>query len=176
MIRVLRHGNLITVVNPVDGSETQMRNIIFVEEGRSGGDYGMSGSTAFLNKVTGQDTGLQMLRTHTHPVRIDKVNFFPVGKTYDGHINRSMHSSPQMRQQEGVDSRMVNGRPTYFKTWIGDKPLEDTDERLSNETLVKSNPEAFWNTRHGAAKVIINEFVVNPAPEREQKEELTEPL
>jgi hypothetical protein len=79
-----------------------------------------------------------------------------------------MHSRPQMNQQEGVDSRLIDGKPTYFKTKIGDNPEEDVDLRDSNEVLAQIDVNLLRNTRVGAAKVIIREQVgtIRSAPER----------
>lgn len=129
MIKVLGHGNRIAVTNPVTGEETIMINVIFVEEGRSGGNVHMSESTEFLKQVTGLDIGLDNLRTHTHPVKEEFINDFPIGKVMEGHINRLMASSPQMRQQIGVPPRIIDGLLTYFKTWLASAPEDDQDIR-----------------------------------------------
>jgi hypothetical protein len=157
MIKVLRHGNRIAVVNPVTGQEEEMVNVVFVEEGRDGADAKMSESSDFLSSVLGEQVGLTNLRIHTHPILAGKVNLFPIGKELPGHINRGMYSTPQLRQQIGVDARIVDGRPTYFKTWISNKPEDDKDERISNDVLASVNPGSFAGAQIGATVVRLVE-------------------
>lgn len=153
MIKVLRHGSIIAVTNPITRVEQEMVNVVFIEEGRDGGDAHMSETSRFLSDLTGEQVGLSNLRIHTHPVLRGKENLFPVHKdyggdsdqTFPGHINRGMYSTPQLRQQESADPRMIDGRPTYFKTWIGNQPEEDVDQRISNDVLAQSNPSAVFN-------------------------------
>lgn len=155
MIKVLRHGNTIAVTNPVTRQEQQMVNITFVEEGRSGGDAQMSGTSAFLSGLIGEEVGLSNLRIHTHPVLADQADKFPIGNEFPGHINRRLYSTPQLRQQKGVDARMVDGRPTYFKTWIGVQAEDDVDLRISNDVLAGSDPNAFFNSSVGTAETRV---------------------
>lgn len=158
MIEVQRHGNKILVRNPViPGKQTEMINVIFIERGRSGGNSEMSGTSAFLDSLTGGGTSLELLRTHTHPVRAEKIGEFPVGKTFPGHINRKMTSIPGITQQENVQSRLIDGKPTFFQTYISSKPEDDLDLRVSNETLLKMDPKAFSNARVGGTSVEILE-------------------
>lgn len=153
MIKILRHGALIVVSNPVDGSEQTLRNIVFVEEGRAGADRTLSDSNAFLNKLMGKQVGLSQLRTHTQPVLVSEVGAFVVGREFQGHINREMHSTPQMRQQEDVGARLIDGKPTYFKTWLDGTMKDDVDYRMSNETLVSIAPQFLLRARIGGAIV-----------------------
>lgn len=153
MIKVIKHGNKNIIVNPSNGQETEVINVVFAEEGRKGGNGLMSDTSAFLDRVAGESTGLSQIRVHTHPVRADKIGYFPVGKTMPGHINRSMYSTPQLTQQENVSSRMIDGRPTYFTTYISDSPEEDRDLRMSNEVLLHVNPNGFLTSRVGSAEV-----------------------
>lgn len=153
MIKVIKHGNKSIIVNPVNGEETEMINVVFAEEGREGANAQMSGTSAFLDRISGETTGLSQLRVHTHPVRSNKIGFFAIGKTMPGHINRSMYSTPQIAQQENVSSRIIDGRPTYFTTYISDSPEEDRDLRMSNEVLMHVNPNGFLHSRVRGAEV-----------------------
>jgi hypothetical protein len=161
MLTVLKHGNRVKVHNPVDGSSTELINVVFAEEGRSGAISSMSGTSDFLNRLTGESVGLDNLRVHTHPIKADKIGLFPLGKKILGHINRKLYSQPQIRQQENVESRMVDGRPTYFTTYLDDTEKEDLDYRMANETLAQVDPEQFRRIRIGAAQVDILEMVNN---------------
>jgi hypothetical protein len=156
MIKVLRHGDTISVRNPITGTDNVMVNVTFVEEGRNGGDATMSETSAFLAAITGGDeVGLQNLRIHTHPVLEEQLGKFPIGQELPGHINRGMFSTPQLKQQEGVPPRMINGRPTYFKTWIGPNPEEDVDYRISNDVMAASSPNSVFGAQIGAAQVRV---------------------
>lgn len=155
MIKVQRHGRSFAVKNPATGKETDMINIVFVEEGRKGANSSLSGSSNFLSSVIGEDIGLEQTRTHTHPVLLKAIGKFPVNKEFPGHINRELHSIPQMRQQEGIEARAIDGRPTYFKTWIEEKAVDDVDKRMSNELLLSVSPALVFNARAGGAEVRI---------------------
>jgi hypothetical protein len=163
MIRVLRHGNTISVENPVTGEWQNMINVTFVEEGRGGADKTMSDTTAYLDSLFGDQsaqpvqTGLNQVRIHTHPVLADKIGMFPVGAEFPGHINRSMYSTPQLRQQTDKDARMIDGRPTYFKTFISATPEEDKDFRMDNDTIAKVKPSLLFTANVQAARVNILE-------------------
>lgn len=162
MIKVQAHGNKSIVSNPVDGSETTVRNVIFTEEGRGGANRSLSASSDFLNQITGKNSGLIQIRTHTQPVLESEIGLFPVGKEFPGHINRHIFSTPQMGQQEGRDARMVDGKPAYFTTELGAQPLEDDDQRMSNETLAQINPQAILRARTVGTTVRIVEMVPRP--------------
>jgi hypothetical protein len=153
MLKVLRHGNVIEVQNPVDQTTTRMVNVVFTEEGRSGADKQMSETSAFLSQITGQDVGLSNQRIHTHPVREEFIGEFPVGKEIVGHINRGMYSTPQLVQQQDRAARMIDGRPTYFKTWISQTPEEDQDFRISQDVYAQVNPSGLFGAQIGAASV-----------------------
>lgn len=157
MIKVLRHGNVISVQNPITGEWNDMINITFVEEGRSGADKGMSETSAFLSSLAGEQVGLNQLRTHTHPVLAEKVGLFPLGKEFAGHINRGLYTTPQIRQQLDKEARIIDGKPTYFKTWIAQDAQEDRDLRMDTNVLAQLNPSAIFNTQLGAANVKIKE-------------------
>ena len=155
MIKVLRHGNVINVQNPITGERNEMINITFVEEGRAGADKGMSETSAFLSALTGEQVGLSQLRTHTHPILSNKIGLFEIGKEFPGHINRGLFSTPQIRQQLDKEARMIDGRPTYFKTWISDKPEDDKDLRMDNNILTQMTPNAMFGANVGAAAVNV---------------------
>lgn len=161
MLTVLKHGNRSRVKNPVDGTWTEIINVTFVEEGRSGAISSMASSSDFLNRLTGMETGLANLRVHTHPVKPESIQFFPLGKKIAGHINRKLFSQPQLKQQENVYSRMVDGRPTYFTTYLDDNEKPDEDYRMTNETLAQVDPSQFAKTRIGAAEVEVLDRVMN---------------
>lgn len=154
MIKVLRHGDTISVQNPATGEESVMINVTFIEEGRSGADKGMSETTKFLQSITGDaGVGLNQVRIHTHPIMADKIGLFEIGREFPGHINRGLFSTPQIRQQVDKDPRIVDGKPTYFKTWISDKPEEDVDLRMDNNVLGTMQPSTVFATNVGAARV-----------------------
>lgn len=159
MLTVLKHGNVFVVRNPADGRETEMVNVVFIEEGRPGAISSLSGSSDFLSNLMGEDLGLDQTRTHTQPIKADKIKFFPLGKKIEGHINRKLFSQPAMRQQEGVQSRLVDGKPTYFTTSLDQNIKPDEDYRMANETLAQVDPHAFRNTRLGNAEITILEKV-----------------
>lgn len=157
MLKVLRHGNSITVKNPITLQESHMINVVFTEEGRSGADATMSATNNFLDKIVGETTGLGQTRVHTQPVLASTIDKFPVGKEIEGHINRELFSTPQIRQHMGVAPRMVSGRPTYFKTWLSDEALPDVDFRLDNDVIADKNPDLIFSAKVGAAEVQVTE-------------------
>lgn len=164
MIKVQDYGNTIAVRNPRNGSETLMTNVIFVEEGRSGVNAHMSETSAFLSSIVGEDVGLSLQRTHTHPVQASKIGLFPKGQEFPGYINRGLFSTPQMRTQENVDPRIIDGRPTYFATWIGNTPEDDVDARMSNDELAKVFPEVLKKANLGVAAVRVVKAAVAANP------------
>lgn len=155
MIKVLRHGAKFSVKNPITGNPNTMANVVFVEEGRSGGDAKMTGSSDFLSNALGTQVGFNQLRTHTQPVLEEKLELFPVGKELPGHINRGIYSTPQLRQQQSVQARMIDGRPSYFKTWFDTEAKEDEDKRISLDVQVSVNPNSVFNAQIGAAEVRV---------------------
>lgn len=167
-IKVLKHGNKIAVRNPVTGEEEVLINVVFVEEGRSGGDANMSETSQFLSQITGEEVGLNQLRIHTHPVLAKKIGLFPVDSEFPGHINRGLFSTPQLQQQVGRPARLVDGKPTYFKTWISEKPEDDVDQRIDNDVLMSKAPDMLFDAQIGATRVRVLEQVAVPAslPER----------
>src|SRR5687768_15318960 len=100
MVKVHEHGNVYEVQNPLTKQWTRMINVIFIEEGRSGANKGLSDTSDFLSKLVGQQVGLDQIRTHTHPVKADLIGSFPIGMEMDGFINREMYSVPQMNSQQ----------------------------------------------------------------------------
>lgn len=155
MIRVYRYGNTIQVTNPITLQKSVLVNVVFIEEGRTGGDAHMSESSQFLSSLIGDEVGLQNLRVHTQPVLEAQIEKFPLNKEFPGHINRGLFSTPQLKQQENVPARMIDGKPTYFKTWISSKAEEDVDMRISADVLAQSNIENLFNSQVGAAEVVI---------------------
>lgn len=164
MLKIQRHGSEFTVTNPANGKQEEMVNIVFIEEGRSGAQAGLSDSSDFLDLVVGKSTGLSQTRTHTQPVKRATIGDFPVGKTFEtGHINRELYTTPQMRGQENVSPRMIDGQPTYFKTWLSDTPKPDVDRRISINIVADKMPELFIGARPSAAQVKITKLVAQPS-------------
>lgn len=155
MLKVQKHGQTVRVLNPVTGAYSNMVKVTFTQEGRSGAISSLSASSDFLDSITGEKTGLDQIRVHTHLIKLDKIDLFPVGKAIDGHINRKLFSQAQMEQQENVQSRMVDGQPTYFTTYLDSVERPDVDYRMTNETLAHVDPEAFRNTRTRSTTVTV---------------------
>lgn len=154
MVRVLKHGDKRRTLNPVNNQWSDMITVTFIEEGRGGANVSISDTSDVLSKAVGEEIGLQTLRIHTHPVLATKIGQFPVGKELNNlFINRKLFSTPQMSQQENVQSRMIEGRPTYFSTYISEKAESDIDVRLDNNVLATINPEAFKGAKVGATEV-----------------------
>lgn len=165
MIKVLRHGNTIEVKDPVTGKWNRMVNVVFIEEGRTGGNARMSTTSQFLSDLVGENVGLEGRRIHTHPVKEATIGLFDVhvdyggtsDKEYPGHINRGLFTTPQLEQQVNVEPQMIDGRPTYFTTWIDSKPEEDMDQRVSNDVLMAQNPSALYGSSVRRTEVRIIE-------------------
>lgn len=157
MIKVIGHGDRILVPNPArPGQQTEMINVTFAEEGRPGANQSLSESSDFLSRIAGIQTGLDQLRVHTQPIQVNAVAKFPVGQEIPSlFINRKLFSTPQMRKQEDVAPRMIEGRPTYFTTEIGDSKKEDVDFRLSNEALITGQGSILFSARVGATEVRV---------------------
>lgn len=155
MVTVTSLGQKRKIQNPANLSEwTEVQIVTFQERGRSGANNSMAESTDALNKVLGVQTGLDTVRTHSHPVRIEVAQGLSVGKEMPLFINRKMYSLPQLEQQVGAAPRMVNGRPTYFLTYLSDTAQADEDLRLKTEELIAINKDAFSNSRVSAAQVV----------------------
>ena len=127
-----------------------MVNVTFVEEGRQGANHQVADTSALLDRLIadelgGDTTGLRQLRIHTQPIREDKIHLFPIGREFNAFITRALYSTPQLRQQEHVRPRMIDGRPTFFLTWLADNQEDDKDNRLSNDVLASIHPEYFDN-------------------------------
>jgi len=166
MIKVLRHGNTIAVRNPALGSEEVMVDVVFVELGRGGANANLSQSQEFLNELEGEDVGLPGIRVHTQPILKDKVSKYPIGRSIDGFINRRLYSTPQMPQQEGRPAREIDGKPTYFVTYMSKTAVDDQDMRDSNELLAKTHPELFNGTQKRSAQVrVLETAIVGGDPE-----------
>lgn len=153
MIRVLRHGDTIAVTNPATGDEQTMINVVFIEEGRSGANAALAGSSDLLSKLVGEDVGLEQFRVHTQPILATKIQHFPVDATFPGHINRGLYSTPQMRQQIDKEARMIDGLPTYFTTWLSEKAEEDVDKRDRNPVANPMRLEPINGLSIGATNV-----------------------
>lgn len=161
MIKVLRHGNTVAVRSPATGNEEVMVDVVFIELGRGGANANLSQSQEFLNELEGEDVGLPGIRVHTQPILKSKVGKYPTGRDIDGFINRRMYSKPQMVQQEGRPPREIDGRPTYFVTYLSKTAREDEDFRDSNELLAKTNPELLNGTITRATQVRVLEEARN---------------
>jgi hypothetical protein len=151
-IKVREIADIIEVANPAKpGEVTTMQNVVFIEEGRSGANIGLSTSSDLLSEFIGENVGLIQTRTHTQPVRLDQVAKFQPGMEIPGlHINRELHSVPQMRNQVDKEARMINGKPTYFVTYLSKEALPDKDFRLDIDTLAKFNPSELFDAQVGA--------------------------
>lgn len=154
-IKVYRYGNTIRVTNPVTKQKETLVNVIFTEEGRTGGDAHMSETSKFLSALVGAEVGLQNLRVHTQPILESEIAKFPLNREFPGHINRGLFSTPQLRQQVDVKPRMIDGRPTYFKTWIDANAQDDVDMRVSADTLMMADADNVLNSQIGSAEVEI---------------------
>jgi hypothetical protein len=175
MVKVLRHGNTIRVKDPATGKTTVLTDVTFVEEGRSGANKSLSTSNDVFSQLFGRNMGLDQRRTHTQPFKQEELINFPVhqdfggesDKTFPFYINRTMYSTPQMRQQVNVAPRMIDGKPTYFTTAIEAIPAEDADKRDSAEITAKLRPQLWDNAIVGTAEVEILELV-QPTQTRSQ--------
>lgn len=170
MIKVLRHGNKISPVDPLTGKTTSLQNVVFVEYGRKSKEDTMGNTSDYLDGLVNEKTGLGTQRIHTHPIRIEHIGLFPIGKDFPGHINRTLTSVPDIKQQGGQRATMINGRPTFTTTSIDASPMDDRDERLSNEDLIKVNPLAFEQARLGTAQVKVDEVYDSLAATPQQLE------
>lgn len=156
MIKVLRHGGRISIQNPITQAWQEAVNVVFIEEGRNGANDALSNGSNLLTQAVGVETGLANLRIHTQSVLTSAIKEFPVGKEISSlFINRKLYSTPQMRQQVDVEARMVDGKPTYFTTYVDNKQQPDIDLRLDNNVLVTVNPGALIGARVGAAEVRV---------------------
>jgi hypothetical protein len=155
MVEVQAHGDFLKVKDPArPGVETLMRIVVFIEHGRQGANKGLSRSSDVLSQAIGKETGLELVRTHSQPVRIEELDEFPVGRKFDTlHINRELYSSPQMRNQIDKEPRMINGKPTYFVTYLDNQPVEDKDFTLSIDVLAGFNPAKLFTAQVGATQV-----------------------
>lgn len=171
MVKVLRHGNKIRVKNPITGELTVLIDVVFVEEGRSGANKSLAATNDVFNTYFGKSVGLDQLRTHTQAFKEGEIGNFPIHKDFNGEgtktfpffINRTMYSTPQMRQQVGVAPRMIDGKPTYFTTAIEAMPMEDVDKRDPVEITAKLRPQLWDSAVVGTAEVEILELV-QPGP------------
>lgn len=132
MVKVKEHGDRFSTQDPSTKEWTEMVNIIFIEKGREGVNKTLSGSSKALDEVLGlgdDTTGLDNTRTHTQPVKVERLKDFPIGQEFPLHINREMWSLPQMAAQEDKAGRIIDGKLTYFKTELSKVPEDDKDYR-----------------------------------------------
>lgn len=155
-VKIVAKSGINTVKNPANDQITRLVNITFVEEGRSGLNKSLSNSTAALASALGikANMGLDTGRTCTVPVAAEEADALTIGQEIPNlHINRTLYSLAAMAQQEGVDAAMINGKPTFVACELSAAPMDDNDQRMDNETLLKINPDAFKNVRHGGGNV-----------------------
>lgn len=146
MVKIHRHGDTFATMNPATGEWQEMTNVVFIEEGRNGANRSLSDSSRALAEAAGiEDVGLANTRTHTQPVRSDKIGEFPIGKEFDLHINREMWSTPQMANQEDKVPRIIDGKITYFKTELSKTMEEDRDYRTVVLTTADMVPQELIN-------------------------------
>lgn len=162
MVTVQSHGERRRIQNPAKPSEwTDVQLVTFAETGRGGANAAMTESSDALSKFLGQESGLTGLRIHTHPVRLEVMDALPVGREVPLFINRKLFSTPQITQQVDVAPRMIDGKPTYFTTYLSEKAQEDQDLRLSTSELISINPEAYSHAQVGAASVQRVDQMIN---------------
>jgi len=165
MIRVRSHGESFTSRFPATGQITEQTVIVFEETGkRQGANPSLTSSSELLDRLLGDETGLPQIRTHSQPVLKEKAHLLPVGKELPGFINRQLHSRAQMWNQIGRPPRMIDGRPTFFKTLLEDTPKDDVDMRDTNEVLAKTNPELFQNIQVRVSDVQTTATVADNNP------------
>lgn len=146
MFKVSMHGDRRDVYNPIDNKPSDMTLIRFTEEGRGGTGSTVAASSDFLTRAIGKESGLTLVRTHSQLVKTELVDSdFPLEKTFNGYINRSMHSIPQVQRQldNDVMPRNINDRPTYFLTWFDSEPKDDLDLRETNEWVQINRPDVW---------------------------------
>lgn len=161
MLTVKKIGERRIVTNPVDQKQTEMQVVTFTENGRSGLSESLSSSSAFLDRILNVQTGLDSIRTHTQLVTLDAVAKLKEGQEIPGHINRKLSSFATMRQQQDVEPRLVDGRPTFVYTELSDQEHEDVDNRISNEALLNYNGGSIlFSAKLGGTEVRV---VKNPS-------------
>lgn len=165
MIKVQKHGNARIIINPADPKQTTEEvPVTFIEEGRGGLNTNLTQSANLLSEFAGAEVGLPQFRTHTFPVKIDLLDKFKLGTELPFFINRTLTSTPQMRQQENVEARMVDGKLTYVSTRLSRTMEADDDQRTSLEVMARINPEAVRKATTGTAIVKNAEPVVAEGP------------
>lgn len=153
MIKVLSYGDKRIIVNPINGKETTVINVRFAEYGRSGGDPSMSNSSDLLSRIAGENVGLDNIRVHTQSIKEELIGKFPINSEHNLHINRVMSSTPFMRQQQNVSARAIDGKATYFKTYLSETIQEDLDYRIDPNVLAQVRPDLLFGAQLGAAVV-----------------------
>lgn len=154
MLKVQSHSAPYKVSNPaVPGQFNTMVNVVLIEEGRPGANKNLADSNAFLSGIFGENQGLSQVRTHTEPVLASTIGNYPIGKTFPGHINRILVTSPQIEQQVGRAPRMLDGKPTFFVTKLEAQAKDDVDERLPNAITAQLYPHYFTDAVVRVAEV-----------------------
>lgn len=172
MITVQRHGQKRIIVNPANPKEVTVEiPVTFIEEGRGGLNSNLTQSGDLLSEFAGAQVGLNQFRTHTFPVREDQIGKFKVGTELPFFINRTLTSTPQMRQQENVDARMIDGKLTFVSTRLSRTAEPDEDLRTSLEVMSRINPDAVRRATTGTAQVT---HAQEQAQEAVQHETLTQ--
>lgn len=143
MVKITGFSAEFETQDPRTGRWTKMINVLYEEEGRAAGSSNLAKSSQLLDELLGEETGLPQIRSHTQPMRATVAKKLKVGQEFPLFISRGLYSLPDIRKQINVPPRMVGNRPTYFLTWLADKPEVDVDERLSNDNLAKIWPKAF---------------------------------
>lgn len=169
MVRVESISQPEGVRNPQNGQVTPMVKIRFIESGgRAGINKSLSDTSDFLSRAMGENVGLEIIRTHTHAVLAEKAHLFSVGQEIAGFINRELFSEGQMRQQEGVEGRMIEGKLTYVTTKMEDLAKDDLDHRKDEALVAQMNPEGIARAVRGGAVVapLRPEDANNPQFER----------
>lgn len=154
MVTVEKHGPLRVIVNPRTGEETREIPVTFVEYGRGGLNSGLNKSQEVLSAFAGANVGLNQARVHTFPIKEEEIHKFELGTVIPNlYVNRKLSSMKQMRQQDNVQARLIDGKLTYVSTSLDTAPLPDIDERVSLETSAQIDPESVRSAITGTASV-----------------------
>ena len=158
MIRVVKHGQKRVIVNPRNPKEETVEiPVTFIEEGRGGLNANLTQSSELLSEWAGANVGLNLSRTHTFPVRENQIEKFAIDTELPFFINRTLTSTKQMRQQENVEGRMIDGKLTYVSTTLSRTAEPDKDLRVSLETSAAIDPERVRRATTGTADVYFAE-------------------
>jgi hypothetical protein len=119
-----------------------MTNVVLKEEGRDGPNKELIQSAAVMSTAAGKDVGLPQYRVHTQPVPAADLGFYPVGSKINGHINRILSSDAHMANQVGTAPRLLDGKPTYIRTYLDMQIKDDIDQRKPIEMYTKAEFDA----------------------------------